>query len=99
MGRGSSMMDSTLYTIGTALGRARDHGVSVQVLVAGQWLDGLVSAVDGHGVVLVSGHDEHAVVRMADISAVRVLRALADQAPHHAEPRAMAGMAPRSSWD
>lgn len=93
------MMDSTLYTIGTALGRARDHGVSVQVLVAGQWLDGLVSAVDGHGVVLVSGRDEHAVVRMADISAVRVLRALTDQSPQHAEPAAMAGLAPRASWD
>ena len=70
------MIDSTLYTIGTALGRARDNDVSVQVLVAGQWLEGLVSAVDGHGLVLVSPDEGHAVVRMADISAVRVLTAL-----------------------
>ena len=29
-----------VYTIGTALGRARDHGVEVRVLVAGHWIEG-----------------------------------------------------------
>ena len=32
------MSDSVLYTIGTALNRALDSGVAVQVLVEGQWL-------------------------------------------------------------
>ncbi len=39
-------MQSTLYTIGTALSRARDHGVVVRVLVSGHWIEGLVSDVD-----------------------------------------------------
>ena len=43
--------DSVLYTIGTALNRAHDNDVVVQVLVEGQWLTGRVQAVDGHGLV------------------------------------------------
>lgn len=65
--------DSTLYTIGTALHRAQDNHVQVEVLVEGQWLAGRVAAVDGHGVVLQSDSAEHAVVRMGSVSAVRVL--------------------------
>lgn len=65
-------MSSTLYTIGTALSRAMDHEVVVRVLVAGQWIEGLVSAVDGHGVVLTGSGTDHHVVRVQDISAVRV---------------------------
>ena len=91
------MIDSTLYTIGTALGRARDNDVMVQVLVAGHWLDGLVSAVDGHGLVLVSPADEHAVVRMSDISAVRVLNALPIEAAVGAGAHPMPGPSPRVS--
>jgi sRNA-binding regulator protein Hfq len=68
------MIDSTLYTIGTALGRARESGVEVQVLVSGHWLGGRVRGIDGHGVILASGPEEHAVVRTEDISAVRVMR-------------------------
>ncbi len=51
-GREGPSMQSTLFTIGTALSRARDHGVVVRVLVAGHWIEGMVSEVDGHGVVL-----------------------------------------------
>lgn len=65
-------MSSTLYTIGTALSRAKDHEVVVRVLVAGQWIEGLVSAVDGHGVVLTGSGTDHHVVRINDIAAVRV---------------------------
>jgi hypothetical protein len=65
-------MQSTLYTIGTALGRARDHRVVVRVLVSGHWIEGLVSDVDGHGVVLTGSGTDHHVVRIQDISAVRV---------------------------
>src|SRR4051812_39569010 len=56
--------DSVLYTIGTALNRAHDNNVAVQILVEGQWLTGHVAAVDGHGVVLYSDEAEHAVIRM-----------------------------------
>lgn len=66
------MSDSTLYTIGTALNRARDNGVPVYLLVEGQWLSGHVRAVDGHGVVLSDADHEHAVVRMESIAAVRI---------------------------
>jgi sRNA-binding regulator protein Hfq len=74
------MSDSVLYTIGTALNRAHDNGVQVQVLVEGQWLEGRVAAVDGHGVVLKSDDIEHAVVRMSSVAAVRVFA----DAPHRA---------------
>jgi sRNA-binding regulator protein Hfq len=63
---------SMLYTIGTALNRALDNGIRVQVLVEGQWLEGYVVAVDGFGVVLNSEGHEHSVVRMESISAVRI---------------------------
>ena len=71
--------DSVLYTIGTALGRALDNHSDVQILVEGQWLSGQVGAVDGHGVVLVSSDQEHSVIRMGSISAVRMFTAV----PHH----------------
>lgn len=65
-------MSSTLYTIGTALRRARDHDLQVTLLVGGQWLRGGVAAVDGHGVILELDEEEHSVVRLESISAVRV---------------------------
>ena len=79
-------MQSTLYTIGTALSRARDHGVVVRVLVAGHWIEGLVSDVDGHGVVLTGSGTDHHVVRVGDISAVRVHaeEPLVDEPPTYA---------------
>ena len=64
--------DSTIFTIGTALRHARELGLTVEVLVAGQWLSGLVTAVDGHGVVLTSGVVEQSVIRLEMISAVRM---------------------------
>jgi sRNA-binding regulator protein Hfq len=70
--------DSVLYTIGTALNRAKDNSADVQILVEGQWLRGQVAAVDGHGVVLASDALDHCVIRMGSISAVRVLA----EAPH-----------------
>ena len=67
-----SYSESVLYTIGTALNRARDNDVPVSVLVEGQWLSGRIAAVDGHGVVLQSDEAEHSVIRMGSVSAVRV---------------------------
>lgn len=63
---------SMIYTIGTALDRAQQDGHSVDLLVEGQWLGGLVVACDGHGVVLESADHGHAIVRLEVISAVRV---------------------------
>ena len=73
------MSDSTLYTIGTALNRAKDRGVAVQVLVEGMWLRGRVLAVDGFGLCLNSEDQEHSVVRIESISAVTI----ATSAPPH----------------
>ena len=44
--------DSMMYTMGTALNHALDMGIPVRLLVGGQWIDGQVLAVDGHGVIL-----------------------------------------------
>ncbi len=65
-------MHSTVYTIGTALGRAREHGVEVRLLVSGQWIEGAVSEIDGHGVILTGPESSHHVVRLTDVSAVTV---------------------------
>ena len=57
------MHSSTLFTVGTALRRAEDNGLPVEVLVHGHWLRGTVVGVDGQGVIL-STHAEHSVVRL-----------------------------------
>jgi sRNA-binding regulator protein Hfq len=82
--------DSMIYTIGTALNRARDNGVPVQVLVEGQWMAGDVVAVDGHGLVLNGQEMEHSVIRMTDVSAVRIFT----PAPHRAPVAALATAMP-----
>lgn len=74
------MRTSTIYTIGTALTRAQGSDVSVDVLVAGSWLHGHVSAVDGHGLVLHGDDDVLSVLRMDSISAVQVRQAAAFEA-------------------
>jgi hypothetical protein len=89
--------DSTIYTIGTALNRAADNDVTVQVLVGGEWITGLVQAVDGHGVVLHSAELEHSVVRMDAISAVRVFTEAPGRTPITSGARPMPG--PRPSGD
>jgi hypothetical protein len=90
---GDSMFsDSVLYTVGTALNRALDSGVPVQILVEGQWISGRVGAVDGHGVVLASEHDEHCVIRIQSVAAVKMFAPApgsAQRAPITAAPSAM----------
>lgn len=63
---------SMQYTIGTAIERALQDGYPVSVLVEGQWIGGAVVASDGVGVVLESAEQQHAIVRLDRISAVRV---------------------------
>ena len=71
-------MSSTIYTMGTALNRARDNHVLVSLLVDGHWMQGHVVAIDGHGVVLERDGVTHSVVRLERVSAVEVMA----PAPH-----------------
>jgi hypothetical protein len=71
------MSSSTIFTVGTALRRAENNHLPVEVLVQGHWLRGTVAGLDGQGVIL-STHSEHAVVRLESISAVRIPETMAD---------------------
>lgn len=71
------MSTSTIFTVGTALRRAENNHLPVEVLVYGHWLRGTVAGVDGQGVIL-STHSEHAVVRLESISAVRIPETMVD---------------------
>lgn len=66
-------MTSMIYTIGTALNRARDNEVPVALLVESHWMTGHVVGIDSHGVILESEDEEHCVVRLESVSAVRVM--------------------------
>jgi hypothetical protein len=101
MGYESSM----LYTMGTALDAALRDQTEVSVLVEGAWLTGSVVLYDGTGVVLDNG-DNHSIVKVASINAVKVLaevpwqrsiteREEAPFAPSFDQPMPMPG--PRSS--
>ena len=93
------MGDSTIYTIGTALHHARDHGLPVQLLVGGTWLNGVVAAIDGFGVVLTSQTDEHAVVRLEAVSAVKVAGAAPRRERIGAAAHPMPGPRPAGTFD
>ena len=67
-----AQINSTIYTIGTALNRARDADVSVELLLAGEWIAGMVNAMDGHGIVLLGVTGELSIIRLSSIDAVRV---------------------------
>ncbi len=75
------MSDSTIYTIGTALNRAKDNDIAVQVLVDSHWLSGRVVAVDGHGLVLECDEMDHAVVRIERVTAVRIFSTVPGRTP------------------
>jgi hypothetical protein len=85
------MSDSTIYTIGTALNRARDQDLTVQVLVEGHWLDGKVGAVDGHGLVLAAQGLEQSVIRIQSISVVRVFSAAPARTQTHSHTTSSTG--------
>jgi hypothetical protein len=65
-------VSSMQYTIGTALDRAQEAGYVVELLVENHWVTGMVVACDGLGVVLDNDGQEHCIVRLERISAVRV---------------------------
>lgn len=84
--------NSVRYTIGTALNRVLGTNTSVQVLVQGQWINGCVLDLDSDGVVLQS-RPHHAVVRLADITAVQV------ESPTPPEVRQVAAATPDEDRD
>jgi hypothetical protein len=93
------MLSSTTYTIGTALTRAHDREVPVDVLVAGQWIHGNVSAVDGHGVVLQCDDGGIAMIRMENIAVVLVRQAEAFQGQQEAPAAEAQSIMPAAAPD
>lgn len=93
------MSTSQIFTIGTALRRAEDNGVPVEVLVEGQWLRGDIAGLDGDGLVLVTPERTQCVVRNAHISVVRILANLSfdDEAP--SEPQATSYESGSTTYD
>lgn len=81
------MSSSTIYTVGTALRRAHENGLTVSVLVEGHWLDGQIGGLDGDGLLLAADDDSHAVVRLSSITAVKVGRpAATPSTPYEGRP-------------
>jgi len=64
--------DSMVYTMGTALHRAKEMQMRVQILVQGHWLSGRVIDLDGQGLILEREDTDHVVVRLEIVAAVRV---------------------------
>lgn len=88
------MLSSTIYTIGTALNRAHDSEVGVEVLVDGHWIHGDVSAVDGHGVVLHCSDGGLAMIRVERIDVVLVRQTEAFEGHDEVEPDEAHAMPP-----
>lgn len=81
-------INSTIYTIGTALNRAKETDVPVELLLAGQWVTGTVNALDGHGIVLLGEGGELSIIRLSSVDAVRIRQAAAfDGTPQVEAPR------------
>lgn len=72
-----AQINSMIFTIGTALNRAKDAQLPVEILVAGQWINGMVNEIDGHGVVLYGLDGDLSILRTSSIDAVRVQQAAA----------------------
>jgi hypothetical protein len=74
-------MQSMLYTIGMAVDRAAEAGYTVSLLIGGQWVEGLVAANDGVGIVLECLDGGHVVAKIEHVAAVRVLSESPYRAP------------------
>jgi hypothetical protein len=64
--------ESMILSVGTALRRAQEAGMTVHVLVGGLWMTGRVTALDGEGVVITSAEGDTTVMRIQGVVAVRV---------------------------
>ncbi|MFL6154562.1 MAG: hypothetical protein ACJ72D_00605 [Marmoricola sp.] len=84
MSSGSSMQ----VTVGSTLARAWEQGQDVDVLVEGIWLGGRIAALDGMGLALDGENFERYVVRLEQVSVVRIraFAAGAALAGRHADP-------------
>lgn len=67
-----SIQSSMQVTVGSALNRAWDQGQPVDVLAGGHWFSGLISAVDGMGVAIDGENFERYVIRLDQVSVVRI---------------------------
>lgn len=72
-------------TVGSALGRAWDQNQDVDILVEGVWVSGRIAALDGMGVAIDGENFERYVVRLEQVSVVRI-RSFATSAPNAALP-------------
>ena len=71
---------TTLLTVGHALDRAKDEGLTVRVNVGGEWVSGRILNSDGHGVAILESNGDLCVVRQEAVSAVRMPSR--ESAPH-----------------
>jgi len=61
-----------LLTIGQALDRAKDEGLTVRMHVGGEWITGRILNSDGHGVAVLENSGDLCVVRQETINCVRL---------------------------
>ena len=75
---------STLLTVGHAIDRAKDQGVTVRMNVGGEWVTGVIVSSDGHGVAMLEPSGELCVARHDAIICVRLPygAAAGDQSEH-----------------
>ena len=65
---------SMMFTVGQALDRAKEAGLTIRLLVGDEWIRGKVASNDGQGVVLVADDGDVCVLRMDAVTCVRVPR-------------------------
>jgi hypothetical protein len=61
-----------LLTVGHALDRAKDEGMTVRLNISGDWVTGRVINSDGHGVAILESNGDLCVVRQEAVTAVRM---------------------------
>lgn len=67
-----AIQGSGQYTVGSSLSRAESSGQTVDVLVEGQWLSGVVVGLDALGVVLAEEGSLPWTIRLEKVSVVRL---------------------------
>jgi hypothetical protein len=79
---------STLLTVGHAIDRAKDQGMTVRMNVGGEWITGVIVSSDGHGVAMLEPGGELCVARHDAVICVRLPSGAATEDPsEHRTPR------------
>ena len=80
---------STLLTVGHAINRAQEQGMTVRMNIGGEWVTGVIVSSDGQGVAMLEPSGELCVARHDAISCVRLPSAAAggDPETHHSSPQ------------